>query len=157
MSRSRSGGGVDGYVVIDKEPGWTSHDVVARCRRVFGQRRIGHAGTLDPAATGALVVGLGSATRLLRFASALGKSYVGEMVLGSETSTLDAEGVVVARHDMEAVTLEDVSREALALTGRIMQIPPMVSAVKVGGKRLHELARQGIEVDRAPRPVTVSR
>jgi tRNA pseudouridine55 synthase len=155
MSPSR--GEVDGYVVVDKEPGWTSHDVVARCRRVFGQRRIGHAGTLDPAATGALVVGIGAATRLLRFASALGKSYVGEIVLGVETSTLDAEGVVVARHDMPGVTLADVERESLALTGRIMQVPPMVSAVKVGGQRLHELARQGIEVERAPRAVAVSR
>jgi tRNA pseudouridine55 synthase len=154
---SRSHGEVNGYVVVDKEPGWTSHDVVARCRRVFGQRRIGHAGTLDPAATGVLVVGIGAATRLLRFASALGKSYVGEIVLGAETSTLDAEGVIVARHDMSDVTLADVERESLVLTGRIMQVPPMVSAVKVGGRRLHELARQGIEVDRAPRPVMVSR
>lgn len=161
MSKSRggggSGGGVDGYVVVDKEPGWTSHDVVARCRRVYGQRRIGHAGTLDPAATGALVVGLGSATRLLRFASALGKSYLGELVLGAETTTLDAEGVVVARYDMAGIGLEDVAREARTLTGRIMQVPPMVSAVKVGGRRLHELARQGLEVERAPRPVTVTR
>jgi tRNA pseudouridine55 synthase len=149
--------GVDGYVVVDKEPGWTSHDVVARCRRIFGERRIGHAGTLDPGATGVLVVGVGAATRLLRFASALGKSYVGELVLGLETSTLDAHGVVVARHDMSGVGFDDVAGAALSLTGRIMQVPPMVSAVKVGGRRLHELAREGIEVERAPRPVTVSR
>lgn len=148
---------VDGYVVVDKESGWTSHDVVARCRRIFGERRIGHAGTLDPAATGVLVVGAGAATRLLRFASALGKSYVGELVLGAETSTLDAEGVVVARHDMSGVTADDVVSAAHALTGRIMQVPPMVSAVKVGGRRLHELAREGIEVERAPRSVTVTR
>jgi len=143
--------------VVDKEPGWTSHDVVARCRRLFGQRRVGHAGTLDPDATGVLLVGLGRATRLLRFASALGKSYAGEVVLGVATSTLDASGSVVSRHDMASVTLDDVQMAATALTGRIAQIPPMVSAVRVGGRRLYELEREGIEVERAARPVTVTR
>jgi tRNA pseudouridine55 synthase len=148
---------LDGFVIVDKERGWTSHDVVARCRRIFGQRRIGHAGTLDPDATGVLLVGLGSATRLLRFASALGKAYQGEVRLGITTSTLDAAGEVLSVRDFSHVTLEDLQREALALTGRIAQIPPMVSAVKVGGRRLHELAREGVEVERAPRPVTVMR
>jgi tRNA pseudouridine55 synthase len=148
---------LNGFVVVDKESGWTSHDVVARCRGIFGQRRIGHAGTLDPDATGVLLVGLGSATRLLRFASALGKCYIGEIKLGTTTSTLDAAGEVLATRDFSQVEQEDVRREAIALTGRISQIPPMVSAVKVGGRRLHELARAGIEVERQPRPVTVSR
>jgi tRNA pseudouridine55 synthase len=147
----------DGFVVVDKEPGWTSHDVVARCRTLFGQRQVGHAGTLDPDATGVLVVGLGAATRLLRFASALGKSYRGEVVLGVETSTLDASGDVLARHDMAGVSLDDARLAAASLTGRIMQVPPMVSAVKIGGKRLYELARDGVEVERPPRPVTVTR
>jgi tRNA pseudouridine55 synthase len=146
-----------GLVVIDKEAGWTSHDVVARCRRLFGQRRVGHAGTLDPDATGVLLVGLGRATRLLRFLTALPKTYVAEIVLGTSTSTLDASGEVVGEWDMSAVTPEQVRQAAAALTGNIEQIPPMVSAVKIGGRRLHELARQGIEVERPPRKVTVYR
>ena len=148
---------VSGFVVVDKEAGWTSHDVVARCRTIFGQRRIGHAGTLDPDATGILLVGIGIATRLLRFATGLGKSYVGEVVLGVGTSTLDASGEVVERHDMAAVDLEDARLAAVGLTGRIQQVPPMVSAVRIGGRRLHELARNGVEVERPPRPVTVTR
>jgi len=148
---------IDGLVVVDKPTGCTSHDVVAQCRRIFGQRRVGHSGTLDPDATGVLLVGLGQATRLLRFLSDLPKSYRGEVVLGEETSTLDAAGVVTATHDMGAVTLEDARRAAADFVGAIEQVPPMVSALKVGGRRLHELAREGKEVDRAPRPVTVYR
>jgi tRNA pseudouridine55 synthase len=144
-------------VVVDKEAGWTSHDVVARVRRIYGQRRVGHAGTLDPDATGVLLVGLGRATRLLRFLSALPKTYTADIVLGSATSTLDAGGEVTGRWDMGGVTLADVRRAAAGLTGPILQVPPMVSAVKVGGQRLHVLARQGVEVERAPRPVTVHR
>jgi tRNA pseudouridine55 synthase len=146
-----------GLVVVDKEAGWTSHDVVARCRRLFGQRRVGHAGTLDPDATGVLLVGLGRATRLMRFLTALPKTYVAEIVLGTNTSTLDASGQVVGEWDMSAVTPDQVTEAAKALTGNIEQIPPMVSAVKIGGRRLHELARQGIEVERPPRRVTVYR
>jgi tRNA pseudouridine55 synthase len=148
---------VSGLVVIDKEAGWTSHDVVARCRRIFGQRRVGHAGTLDPDATGILLVGLGRATRLMRFLTALRKTYTVEIVLGVATSTLDASGDVVGRYDMSHVTPAMVEDAAAALTGAIDQMPPMVSAVKVGGRRLHELARQGVEVERATRPVTVYR
>jgi tRNA pseudouridine55 synthase len=148
---------VNGLAVVDKEAGWTSHDVVARCRRIFGQRRVGHAGTLDPDATGVLLVGLGRATRLMRFLTALPKTYQAEVVFGTATSTLDASGEVTGTWDMDTVTLADVRAAAAALTGPIEQIPPMVSAVKVGGRRLHTLARQGIEVERAPRPVTVHR
>lgn len=146
-----------GVVVVDKEPGWTSHDVVAQVRRIFGQRRVGHAGTLDPDATGILVVGVGRATRLLRFVTALPKTYTAEVVLGTATDTLDSSGEVVGEWDMSGVTLARVQAAAAALTGEIEQIPPMVSAVKVGGRRLHTLARQGLDVDRAPRPVTVHR
>ncbi len=148
---------VNGLVVVDKEAGWTSHDVVARCRRIFGQRRVGHAGTLDPDATGVLLVGLGRATRLLRFLTALPKTYQGEVVLGTATSTLDASGEVTGVWDMGAVTLAAVREAAAGLTGEIDQVPPMVSARKVGGRRLHALAREGIEVERAARPVTVHR
>ena len=146
-----------GLVVVDKEAGWTSHDVVARCRRIFGQRRVGHAGTLDPDATGVLLVGLGRATRLLRFLTALPKTYEGEVVLGTATTTLDAAGDVTGTWDMGEVTLTEVREAAAALTGEIEQVPPMVSAVKVDGRRLHTLARQGIEVERQPRPVSVHR
>jgi tRNA pseudouridine55 synthase len=148
---------VTGLVVVDKEVGWTSHDVVARCRRIFGQRRVGHAGTLDPDATGVLLVGLGRATRLMRFLTALPKTYQAEVVLGSATSTLDASGEVTGTWEMDGVSLAQVRKAANALTGSIEQIPPMVSAVKVGGRRLHALAREGKEVERAPRPVTVYR
>jgi tRNA pseudouridine55 synthase len=149
--------GVNGLAVVDKEAGWTSHDVVARCRRIFGQRRVGHAGTLDPDATGVLLVGLGRATRLMRFLTALPKTYEAEVVLGTATSTLDASGEVRGTWEMDAVGLAEVRAAAATLTGPIEQVPPMVSAVKVGGRRLHALAREGIEVDRAARPVTVYR
>ena len=149
--------GPDGYVVVDKPSGWTSHDVVARCRRLIGTRRIGHAGTLDPSATGVLVVGVGRATRLLRYVTVTTKSYVGEIVLGTGTTTLDAEGEVTSRADMGDVDLDDVRRAALGLTGHIEQLPPMVSAVKHEGRRLYDLARQGKEVDRTPRTVEISR
>lgn len=136
----------------------TSHDCVARIRRRLGERRVGHAGTLDPDATGVLLVGVGNATRLLTFLVGHDKRYVAEVVLGVETSTLDAAGEVTARHDMRSVTIDDVRRVVSAhLMGDIMQVPPMVSAIKVDGRRLHELAREGIEVERTPRPVTVRR
>jgi tRNA pseudouridine55 synthase len=147
--------GPDGLVVVDKPAGWTSHDVVAKSRGLLGTRKVGHAGTLDPDATGVLLLGVGKATKLLRFLSPLGKSYVGEVVLGVETSTLDASGEVTATHDMAGVTLADVERVAEGFVGEILQVPPMVSALKVGGRRLHELAREGIEVEREARPVTI--
>ncbi|MCY4037823.1 MAG: tRNA pseudouridine(55) synthase TruB [bacterium] len=145
----------DGVAVIDKEAGWTSHDVVAKARGVFGTRKVGHAGTLDPDATGVLLLGVGRATRLLRFLSPLTKQYLGEMVLGAETSTLDASGDVTAVYDMSQVTPEEVADAAAGFVGEIMQVPPMVSAVRVGGRRLHELAREGLEVEREPRKVLV--
>ena len=148
---------INGLVVVDKEAGWTSHDVVARCRRIFGQKRVGHAGTLDPDATGVLLVGLGRSTRLMRFLTALPKTYEAEVVLGTATSTLDASGEVTGTWDMEDVSLSAVREAAAGLTGDIEQVPPMVSAVKVDGRRLHALAREGIEVERSARPVTVHR
>ncbi len=142
--------------VVDKPAGVTSHDVVGMLRRRFGERQVGHAGTLDPDATGVLVVAVGMATKLLRFVEKTTKRYTGEVVLGTATSTLDASGDVVASFDMSAVTLDDARRVvAEHLVGRIEQVPPMVSAIKIDGRRLHELAREGIEVERAPRPVTV--
>lgn len=148
---------IDGLAIVDKPAGMTSHDVVARCRKIFAQKRVGHAGTLDPEATGILLVGLGRATRLMQFMSGLDKTYEAEVVLGVSTSTLDASGEVTGKWDMSHVSVEEVRRAAAALTGEILQVPPMVSAVKVGGRRLHALARQGIEVERQPRPVSVHR
>jgi tRNA pseudouridine55 synthase len=153
--RGHNTDGPDGLAVVDKPADWTSHDVVAKARGLLGTRRVGHSGTLDPDATGVLLLGVGRVTRLLRFLGTHPKSYVGELVLGVETSTLDASGEVTATHDMTGVGLAEVREVAPRFVGDIEQIPPMVSAVKVDGRRLHELARAGIEVERKPRPVTV--
>lgn len=147
--------GPTGVVVVDKEGGWTSHDVVVRARHLLGTRRVGHSGTLDPGATGVLVLGVGRATRILRFITALPKVYTAQIVLGTETSTLDSSGELTAVHDMSRVGPEDVRLAAAGLVGDIKQVPPMVSAVRVGGRRLHQIAREGGEVFRAPRSVTV--
>ncbi len=149
--------GPDGIAVVDKEAGWTSHDVVARTRGVLGTRKVGHSGTLDPDATGVLVLGVGRATRLLRFLTVLPKTYTCRILLGTETSTLDASGEVTARHDMSGVGTDDVVSAATGFLGEIQQVPPMVSAVKVGGRRLYEIAREGGEVEREARPVTIHR
>ena len=147
-----------GLAVVDKPAGVTSHDVVAMLRRRFGERQVGHAGTLDPDATGVLLVGVGRCTRLLRFLTDLGKSYTGQVVFGSTTDSLDSTGVVTGTFAMPQLSPQQVQAAIdTHLTGDILQIPPMVSAVKVDGRRLHELAREGVEVERAPRPVTVYR
>ena len=149
---------VHGMAIIDKPAGVTSHDVVNQLRRHFGEKRIGHAGTLDPGATGVLVVCVGNATRLMRFLNGADKSYVGEIVLGTSTSTLDNEGETVATFDMAGVTIDEAQAVAAQhLTGEILQIPPMVSALKVDGRRLHELAREGIVIERAPRRAMITR
>lgn len=148
--------GVTGCVVVDKPAGVTSHDVVDMLRRSLGTRKVGHAGTLDPDATGVLVLGIGRGTKLLQFVTGADKTYTGEIVFGKATSTLDAAGDVTGTWDMSP-TPEQVAAAAADLTGDIEQIPPMVSAVRIDGKRLHELAREGIEVDRPARPVTVHR
>lgn len=146
----------DGLVVVDKPAGWTSHDVVARLRRIYGQRRVGHAGTLDPDATGVLLVGLGRATRLLRFLQEAGKAYRGRVAFGVATDTLDASGAVLERTEMP-LTRAQVVGAARRFVGDIEQVPPMVSAIKVGGRKLYELARDGTEVERAARRVRVDR
>ena len=149
---------VHGTVVIDKPAGMTSHDVVGKLRKTLGERRIGHAGTLDPDATGVLVVGVGRATRLMQWVTGADKGYSCEVVLGARTSTLDDSGDVLETFDMSGVSLDDgrrVIREHLL--GDIEQVPPMVSALKVDGKRLHEYAREGVEVERKARPVHIDR
>jgi tRNA pseudouridine55 synthase len=146
----------DGLVVVDKPAGCTSHDVVAKLRKAYAQRRVGHAGTLDPDATGVLLVGLGRATRLLRFLQDAGKSYRGRIVFGIATSTLDASGEIVEQQPMP-LARADVEGAVTRFVGDLEQLPPMVSAVKVGGRRLHQLARAGVDVERAPRRVHVDR
>jgi tRNA pseudouridine55 synthase len=146
----------DGLVVVDKPAGCTSHDVVARLRHVYRQRRVGHAGTLDPDATGVLLVGLGRVTRLLRYLQDRPKVYRGDVAFGVATSTLDASGAVLDRRPLP-VTREQVEAATPRFVGDIQQVPPMVSALRVGGRRLHDLARRGEEVERAPRAVHVER
>ncbi len=142
--------------MIDKPSGMTSHDAVAIVRKRLGEKRVGHAGTLDPDATGVLVLGLGRATRLMRFIEVHEKEYLADVILGEETSTQDASGEVLATADASAVTREDVERAAALFVGEIEQVPPMVSAVKVGGERLYKKARRGEVVDRAPRRVSIA-
>ncbi|HAX82171.1 MAG TPA: tRNA pseudouridine(55) synthase TruB, partial [Actinobacteria bacterium] len=144
----------EGFVLVDKPGGWTSHDVVGRCRRIFGLRRIGHAGTLDPMATGLLVVALGRATRLLRFVQETAKTYEATAVFGVATDSLDADGAILSQEEMrfDEAELRTVARRFL---GVIQQVPPMVSAIKVEGRRLYQLARSGVEVDRPARPVEI--
>lgn len=146
---------MDGVLVIDKPAGMTSHDVVDRIRKTFKTRKVGHAGTLDPDATGVLILGIGRATRFLAYSQAAPKRYEALARFGISTSTQDASGEVI--HEADAAFSEDELREALeAFRGEIEQIPPMVSAVKVGGERLYKKARRGEEVERAARKVTIS-
>lgn len=146
----------NGIIIIDKPQDWTSHDVVAKCRRFFHERRIGHAGTLDPMATGVLPVFVGRATRAVEFASESEKEYIAGLRLGVVTNTQDITGSVLEERPVE------VDRDALeaaleGFRGDILQVPPMYSALKVKGQKLYELARKGVEVERKPRPVTIHR
>jgi tRNA pseudouridine55 synthase len=155
MGRRRRGPSWDGVLAVDKPAGPTSHDVVQRVRRAAGQHRVGHTGTLDPAATGVLVCCLGRATKLVRFLQAGQKTYAARMVLGVTTDTLDAEGEVIDRREASQVDERSFCEALTTFQGTIEQVPPMVSAIKVGGRRLHEAARAGEEVERDARTVTV--
>lgn len=146
---------VEGLLVLDKPPGPTSHDAVAAVRRLFGTRKVGHAGTLDPAASGVLVLALGQATRLLEYVTGCDKAYTGEVVLGVTTDSYDDHGAVVARHDASGLTEAEVERALATFRGALRQVPPMASAKKVDGQRLHELHRAGRTIEREPVPVTV--
>ncbi|HET8989706.1 MAG TPA: tRNA pseudouridine(55) synthase TruB [Acidimicrobiales bacterium] len=147
----------NGLLLIDKASGPTSHDVVARVRRALAERRVGHAGTLDPMATGLLLIAVGPATRLLRFAQVTTKRYSGEVTFGVATDSLDAHGAVVATAPVPALEPTTVASAAATLTGAILQRAPMVSARRVGGERLHVLARRGLEVERPAREVVIDR
>jgi tRNA pseudouridine55 synthase len=144
-----------GFLLIDKPAGITSHDAVAKVRRALGIRKVGHAGTLDPMATGLLVMGVGRGTRLLRFVGDLPKQYEGVGLLGITTTTLDADGDEVERRPIDGVTLERLREAAGGLTGTISQVPPAYSAVKVGGERLYRAARRGQAVEAPARLVRV--
>ena len=144
-----------GIVVVDKPAGMTSHDVVARLRRFFGTRKVGHAGTLDPMATGVLVAGIERGTKLLAHLVAEDKVYETTIRLGASTTTDDAEGAIVEKHDASGVTDEAIHAEVAKLTGTIMQVPSKVSAIKIDGRRAHELVRAGEEVDIPAREVTI--
>ncbi|SER42559.1 tRNA pseudouridine synthase B [Corynebacterium cystitidis DSM 20524] len=144
-----------GIVVVDKPQGMTSHDVVARLRRFFGTRKVGHSGTLDPMATGVLIAGLGRGTKLLAHFVAHDKVYAATVRLGQATSTEDADGDITSTADASDVTVEQITQAIGGLTGEIMQIPSKVSAIKIDGKRAHELVREGKQVEIPARPVTV--
>lgn len=146
-----------GLVVVDKPDGMTSHDVVARVRRIMGTRKVGHAGTLDPMATGVLVLGIERATKLLGHLALDTKAYLATIRLGASTTTDDAQGEVLSTSDTSAVTDEAVAAGIAKLTGHIQQVPSAVSAVKVDGKRAYARVRAGEEVELAARPVEVSR
>ena len=144
----------DGIIIIDKPQDWTSMDVCAKLRGIFHERRIGHAGTLDPMATGVLPVFVGRATRAVEFASESEKEYVAGLRLGVETNTQDTTGTVLAERPV-SVSQAELEQVLGQFRGEIRQIPPMYSAIKVGGKKLYELARKGQEVERQPRAVTI--
>ncbi|HEY1222331.1 MAG TPA: tRNA pseudouridine(55) synthase TruB [Acidimicrobiales bacterium] len=146
----------NGLLLIDKPQGITSHDVVARVRLELGERRVGHAGTLDPMATGLLVLAVGPSTRLLRFAQSETKRYCGTVTFGVATDSLDADGEVLERRAVRALSELEVNEAASAMLGAQRQTPPMVSALKVGGRRLHALAREGLEVERAARDIAIT-
>ncbi|WP_407342371.1 tRNA pseudouridine(55) synthase TruB [Pengzhenrongella phosphoraccumulans] len=147
----------DGLVVVDKPIGWTSHDVVARMRRVAGTRKVGHAGTLDPMATGVLVLGIGRATRLLTYVVGADKEYVATIRLGVATTTDDAEGDLLTQTDASGITRDAIDAVVAKLTGPIEQVPSSVSAIKVDGQRAYARVRAGEHVELASRPVTVAR
>ena len=147
----------DGVLVVDKPAGWTSHDVVAKIRYLARTRKVGHAGTLDPMATGVLVIGVGRATRLLTYIVGADKEYLATIRLGEATSSDDAQGDLLAVADAAGVDDAAIRAGVVALTGPILQVPNAVSAIKVDGKRAYALARSGESVELAARPVTVAR
>lgn len=146
-----------GLVIVDKPAGMTSHDVVGRCRRLFGTRKVGHAGTLDPMATGVLVIGIERATKILGLLTATDKSYAATIRLGQTTSTEDAEGEVLQTVSAAHVTDDQIEGAVAALRGDIEQVPSAVSAIKIAGQRAYKLAREGQTVELAARPVRIGR
>ena len=146
---------INGIINIHKEKGFTSHDVVAKLRGIVGQKKIGHTGTLDPDATGVLPVCLGKATKLCDMLTDKNKTYETVMLLGQVTDTQDISGSVLESYSTDSITEPEVRAVVSRFVGDLMQVPPMYSALKVNGKKLYELAREGVEVERKARPITV--
>jgi len=151
----RGPGRLHGFLVIDKPAGWTSHDVVGRVRRLTGERKVGHAGTLDPAATGVLPVGLGLATRSLEFLAGSSKTYLAEFTFGVRTDSYDIDGTVQSVRTTEGIDETSLRRALGTVRGTQQQIPPMYSAIKIDGRRLYELAREGSVIERSPRAIEI--
>jgi len=150
-------GQLHGFLIVDKPAGWTSHDVVARARRLLNERQIGHGGTLDPAATGVLPLAVGSATRVVEYLIDADKQYLAEIVLGVSTDSHDADGTVLAIEDPSAIERPTVEAMLNEFHGILQQMPPMHSAIKVKGRRLYDAARRGIDVERQPRQIVIHR
>ena len=146
---------VNGFLIVDKPSGMTSHDVVSVVRKKFNMKRVGHAGTLDPLATGVLILLLGKATKLFNKFSSFDKAYEATMLLGTSTDTADIEGKIIEKNSFEGIDQNGVEETFAKFVGDIEQIPPMVSAIKVKGKRLYKLARQGIAVEREARKIRI--
>ncbi|MCR8642144.1 tRNA pseudouridine(55) synthase TruB [Paenibacillus sp. N1-5-1-14] len=146
---------IDGILAVRKPAGWTSHDVVAKARGLLGIRRIGHTGTLDPQVVGVLPLCIGRATRMVEYIQELPKQYEATLLIGIATDTEDATGTVIEEAEQVSLTKEAVTDAIMSFMGDIQQIPPMFSAVKINGKRLYDLAREGKEVERKPRQVTI--
>ena len=157
MTKRATRGLYHGYLVIDKPAGWTSHDVVARVRRIVGERRVGHAGTLDPSAVGVLPVAVGLATRTIEYLAEASKAYVAEITFGVTTDSADGDGTVTGVASAEGLTREAIDHVLPRFVGDQLQVPPMHSAIKVGGQRLYQRAHRGEVIDLPPRPVTIHR
>lgn len=155
MSKGRRQATQHGYIVIDKPAGWTSHDVVAKVRSVLGERRVGHAGTLDPAAVGVLPIAVGLATRTVEYLANATKSYRADVTFGIETDSADADGIVTHIADVSRLSRSAIEPLLSAFRGPQMQVPPMHSALKVGGRRLYDLAREGRGIAVPAREVTI--
>ena len=145
----------NGIIIIDKPAGWTSMDVCGKLRGILKTKRVGHAGTLDPMATGVLPVFVGSATRAVSYAEAGDKEYIAGLRLGLVTNTQDTSGEVLEQHPAEGITRGQLEAVLARFTGEIQQVPPMYSAIKIGGQKLYDLARKGKEVERKPRSITI--
>lgn len=155
MAKRATKGQYHGYLVVEKPAGMTSHDVVSRIRKMTGERRVGHAGTLDPAAVGVLPVAVGLATRTVEYLSESSKSYLAEITFGVTTDSADGDGTVMSTADAQALTRDEILEVLPKFRGDILQVPPMHSAIKVGGTPLYELARKGEVLDLDARPVTI--
>ncbi len=154
---ANTGPGLSGILVVDKPAGWTAHDVVARVRRLTGERRVGHAGTLDPAATGVLPVCVGEATKIVEYLSAGGKTYLAAVLLGTVTDTDDTDGWTLDERDASGISRESVEAHLPRFRGEIVQVPPAYSAIHIDGERAYALARAGVVVEMPTRQVTVHR